>query len=60
MPKDKRRRIIIDRADRMLEQSRTLRTLANELRQESADIRREATNLARRAQNATRSRKGRE
>lgn len=33
------RRIIIDRANRMMKQSRTLRRLANELQQESRDIR---------------------
>jgi len=39
MPDDGRR-TIIDRANRMLRQSRTLRKLADELLQESKDIRR--------------------
>jgi hypothetical protein len=36
MPYD--RKLIIDRANRMLQQSRTLRRLADELQQESRDL----------------------
>ena len=41
------RKQILDRADRMMEQSRTLRKLADELHQESIDLRR-ATKASRR------------
>ena len=41
MPDDSRR-TIIDRANRMLRQSKTLRKMSNELLQESNDIRRAA------------------
>ena len=37
---DESRRIIIDRANRMLRQSKTLRKMSDELLQESNDIRR--------------------
>jgi hypothetical protein len=40
------RKVIIDRANRMLEQSRTLRRLANELQQESRDLKASANETA--------------
>jgi hypothetical protein len=42
---DEERRTIIDRANRMLRQSKTLRKLADELRQESNDLRVTAKNV---------------
>jgi len=40
------RQVIIDRADRMLKQSRTLRKLSDELLEESRDIRSSMKNAA--------------
>lgn len=45
---DKARRTILDRADRMVRQSKTLRKVAAELLQESRDIRRASTHEAKR------------
>lgn len=45
MPDDKRR-AIIERADRILEQSKLLRKMADELRNEGRDLRRSAKQFA--------------
>ena len=39
------RRLILDRADRMLKQSRTLRQLSEQLQKESRDLKRESDDL---------------
>ena len=44
---DEKRRIIIDRADRMLQQSQVLRKVADELLQESKDLRSTARDIKR-------------
>jgi hypothetical protein len=46
---DRKRRLIIDRADRMLKQSRTLRNMAAQLRTESNDLMNESRDLRRTA-----------
>ena len=48
MPDDSDRRRIIDRANRMVRQSATLRKLADELLQESDDLRTTAKKIERR------------
>jgi len=45
---DNQRRTIIDRANRMLKQSQTLRKVSDELLQESKDLRSAAKNIKRR------------
>ena len=44
-PDDTARRVIIDRADRMLKQSRSLRQLSEQLQKESRDLKRESDDL---------------
>jgi hypothetical protein len=46
---DADRKTIIDRADRMLRQSRTLRQMSDGLRKESKDLRNESADLRRSA-----------
>jgi hypothetical protein len=47
MPEDKEHRAILDRANRMLRQSKILRKLADELLQESKDVRASTNELKR-------------
>jgi hypothetical protein len=47
MGNDADRKTIMDRADRMLRQSRTLRKMSEELRKESTDLKKESADLRR-------------
>jgi hypothetical protein len=53
---DQKRRVILDRADRMLRQSKTLRKLSDELLQESKDLRQAAKKETRQQASRRRSR----
>ena len=45
MSDEQERRVIIDRANRMLKQSQTLRKLSDELLEEASDLRRSAKRI---------------
>ena len=55
---DKERRTIIDRANRMLKQSQTLRKVSDELLQESKDLRSAAKNIKRKPAKVSKSVRG--
>ena len=57
MPADDNHRIIIDRANRMLRQSKTLRKLSDELLKESKDLRTAAKDQKRKKSKRARSRR---